>query len=99
MAQEVTLSDDERAALDALLPGERQSGDLRSDLAAAIRESWRRREENTRLGAAVIAALYRDARSWRIVEYLTGVPRMTARRWATPPREADADREPTAADD
>jgi hypothetical protein len=90
--QPVEMTDEERAALDALVPPDQQSGDPRADLVAAIRETWRRREENTRLGAAVIRALHRDAGSWRTVEYLTGVPRMTARRWATPPEEADADR-------
>lgn len=88
------MTAEERAALDALVPPDQQTGDLRIDLVAAIRETWRRREENTRLGAAVIRALHRDAKSWSTVQYLTGIPRMTARRWATPPAIADADREP-----
>jgi hypothetical protein len=84
----VQLTAAERAALDALVPSDQQTGDARADLLAAIAETWRRREENTRLGAAVIAALHRDAGSWRTVEYLTGIPRMTARRWAVPPEKA-----------
>jgi hypothetical protein len=90
------MTPDERAALDALVPREQQTGNVRDDLVAAAREAWRRREENTRLGAAVIGALHRDAQSWRVVEYSTGIPRMTARRWATPPQQADADRAPVA---
>ncbi|OLM08482.1 hypothetical protein Ae706Ps2_6690 [Pseudonocardia sp. Ae706_Ps2] len=43
------------------------------------------------LGGLVLHALYEDAQSWRTVEYLTGIPRMTARRWATPPQKAEPD--------
>lgn len=93
------MNDEERAALDALVPPDQRTDDMRADLVAAIRETWRRREENTRLGAAVIRALHRDAKSWRTVEYLTGVPRMTARRWATPPAQADVDRQPSTEDE
>jgi hypothetical protein len=96
--EEPSLSSQERAALDALVPPEQQTGDVRDDLIAAVRESWRRREENTKLGAAVLGALYRSAQSWRTIEFITGVPRTTARRWATPPAEADADR-PNEPDD
>lgn len=90
--QEPELSDTERAALDALVPPDQQSGDLGDDLAAAAREAWRRRHENTENGAHVLAALYRRAGSWRTVSYVTKIPRMTAARWATPPEQADADR-------
>ncbi len=93
------LSAEERAALDALIPPDQQTGDLQADLVAATKESWRRREENTRNGAAVIAALHRAVGSWRIVEFATGVPRMTARRWATPPKDADKDRPDSEADE
>lgn len=86
------LTDDERAALDELVPRDQQSGDVAADLAAAGREAMRRREENTRLGGAVLAALYRDTQSWRTLSYLTGIPVTTARRWAVPPMEADVDR-------
>lgn len=82
----------ERAALDALVPIDAQTGEVADDLKEAAREAWRRRQENTTLGGAVLAALYRDARSWRTVSYLTGIPVTTARRWAVPPVEADADR-------
>lgn len=87
-----SLSPEERRALDALIPPAQQTGDLQADLIAASKESMRRREENTRNGAAVIAALHRTVGSWRVVEFATGIPRMTARRWATPPQQADADR-------
>lgn len=87
--EEYALTDDERAALNALVPPERQTGDLAEDLAAAARESWSRRGENTRLGGAVLAALYRRTRSWRTVGYVTGIPWATARRWSTPPEQAD----------
>jgi hypothetical protein len=92
MEHRIRLTEAERKALDELVPPERQSGDVASDLAAAAQEAWKRRQANTELGGAVLAALYRDAQSWRTVSYLTGIPTTTARRWAVPPAEADADR-------
>ena len=83
----VELSEDERAALDALL-GDAATGDQHADLVAACRETMRRRADNSRLGGHVIAALYRSVNSWRIVEYATGIPASTARTWATPPEQA-----------
>ncbi len=83
----VDLSEAERAALDALL-GDTATGEQHADLVAACRETMRRREENSRLGGHVIAALYRSVNSWRIVEYATGIPASTARSWATPPEPA-----------
>lgn len=89
---DVQLTDDERAALDALIPRDQQTGNVRDDLIAASREAWRRRQENTRLGGAVLGALHRGVRSWRIVEFATDIPATSARRWATPPEVSDADR-------
>lgn len=92
MEHHIALTDDERAALNVLVPRDQQTGDLVADLTSAAQEAWRRRQENTALGGAVLAALYRDAQSWRTVSYITGIPTTTARRWAVPPVEADADR-------
>jgi hypothetical protein len=87
----VSLSSAEREALDRLVPRERQTGDLIADLTAAAQEAWRRREQNTQDGGAVLAALYRDTRSWRTLAYITKIPATTARRWSIPPGEADAE--------
>lgn len=88
----IELTPTERAAVDELLPPSKQSGDLQADLIAAAREAWRRRQQNTELGGAVLAALHRSAESWRAVAWATGIDVRTARRWATPPEQADADR-------
>lgn len=88
----MNLNDAEREALDRLIPRERQTGDLVADLTTAAKEAWRRRQQNTQDGGAVIGALYRDTNSWRTLAYVTGIPTTTARRWAIPPEEADADR-------
>lgn len=85
------LSSAEREALDRLVPHERQTGDLRADLIAAAREAKRRREQNTVDGGHVIAALYRDTRSWRTLAWATEIPVSTARRWGAPPDETDAE--------
>ena len=79
------LSPDERAALDELLPADRQTGDLVADLAAASQVAMERRVTNSDRGGAVIGALHREIQSWRQLEVLTGIPQATARRWATPP--------------
>jgi hypothetical protein len=91
MAPDVTLSGAERQALDALLPTDQQTGNLRDDLIAAARVAWARRQENTRLGGAVLDALHRETNSWRDVQALTAIPHSTARRWATPPEQADGE--------
>lgn len=82
------LTPEERAALDSLVPPTEQTGKLHDDLVTAARVTWRRRVENSELGGQVLAALHRDVNSWRIVEYATGIPAATARRWATPPTPA-----------
>lgn len=84
------LSPDERAALDALVPPDQQTGKLHDDLVTAARTTWKRRVENSELGGKILGALHRDVQSWRIVEYATGIPAATARRWATPPKPAPA---------
>lgn len=86
------MSPAEQEALKNLLPPEQRTGDLRADLIAAAQEAWDRRERNTRDGGHVLAALYRDAKSWRAVAWATGIKATTARRWAIPPRVADDDR-------
>lgn len=73
-----------REALDALL-GNRRSGDPTTDLVDAARESMRRREENSKRGAAVIPGLREQGLSWREIERRTGIPHSTAERWGTPP--------------
>ncbi len=75
-------------ALDALL-GDRRTGDQRADLIAATKEAMRRREQNTQDGGAVIAALIESGLSYRDVERLTGIPYVTAHRWATPPKRVE----------
>lgn len=90
------LSSAEREALDRLVPRERQTGDLIADLTEAAQEAWRRRQENTHDGGAVIGALYRDTRSWRTLSYVTKIPVSTARRWSLPPGETDAETPETA---
>ncbi|MGV9837071.1 hypothetical protein ACWDUL_23175 [Nocardia niigatensis] len=77
------LTPDEHAALDELLSPQQRSGDLDTDLAHAARIALRRREDNTRHGGAVIAALHRRIGSWRELAKITGIPHATARRWAT----------------
>jgi hypothetical protein len=87
---EVTLTDTERAALDALL-GDRQTGVRRDDLVAGIAESIRIRQENTHNGAALINALHRDSGSWRTCEYLTRVKRGALQRWGKKVVDANGD--------
>jgi hypothetical protein len=82
---------DVEEALASLL-GERRTGDKRADLIAAAKEAMRRRERNTVDGGAVIAALVALGLSYREIERATGIPHVTAHRWATPPADADRDR-------
>jgi hypothetical protein len=68
------------------LLGDRRSGELRADLIDSLEEAMRRRERNTELGGAVIAAMQEVlGMSYRDIEDETGVARSTAQRWATPP--------------
>lgn len=96
MREPLTLSETERAALDELLSPEQRTGNLADDLTAAAREAWRRRQENTRLGGAVLGALQRDAGSWRAAAWAAGMSVRTARRWSRPP-EYGGQSEPTDA--
>jgi hypothetical protein len=83
------LTDDERRALDALVPRDQQTGDLATDLAAAAQESMRRRVENSIAGGHAINALYRTLGSWRRLQAATGIPVRTARRWAKLPARSE----------
>ena len=64
-------------------------GDRRADLIRAAQEAMRRRERNTIDGGAVIAALVEMGMSYRDIERATGIPHVTAHRWAAPPRTVD----------
>jgi hypothetical protein len=75
------------------LLGDQRTADQRADLIAAAREAMRRRESNTTDGGAVIAALVELGLSYRDIERATGIPHVTAHRWATPPKRADSDQQ------
>jgi hypothetical protein len=75
------LTPEQRAVLDALVPVHERTGNPRKDWAAAVRVAMWRRQENTRLGAAAIAALRELGVTWRDLEKETDVPWATARRW------------------
>ena len=90
------LSSAEREALDRLLPRDRQTGDLVADLIEAAQEAWRRRQQNTIDGGAVLGALHRDTRSLRTVSYLTKSPVSTIQRWKLKPGAADETGETTS---
>ena len=87
----MSLSSAEREALDRLVPREQQTGDLVADLIAAAKEAWRRREQNTVDGGAVLAALHRDTKSLQTVSYLTKIPKSTIARWSKKPGETDTE--------
>lgn len=69
--------------------GVARTSDQRADLIAGAREALRRRERNTSDGGAVIAAMIELGMSYRDIEAATGIPYVTAHRWATPPPDAD----------
>jgi hypothetical protein len=94
------LTEDQRAALRALVPDDQRTGDLREDLVAAAKEVMERRRTNTRLGGAVLGALREQGLSWRQIDKLTGIPWSTARRWheAIPGTEQQPEDTPPAAD-
>lgn len=71
-------------ALNSLLGTER-TGNLEVDLIAAAMETMRRRERNSIDGGLVLGELINLGLSYRDIERLTGIPRATAQRWATPP--------------
>jgi hypothetical protein len=79
------LTDAEQRGLDALLPREVQTGDSRRDLVEAahvVSRRMRQHELDVAYVGAVFNALYRDVRSWRRIQTLTGVAFTTARYWA-----------------
>jgi len=92
------LSSAEREALDRLLPRDRQTGDLVADLIEAAQEAWRRRQQNTIDGGAVLGALHRDTRSLQTTSYLTKIPKSTIQRWKLKPGTADETGETTSSD-
>jgi hypothetical protein len=67
------------------LLGDSRTGDLVADLLAAGRELRRRREDNTRFGRPVFAALREAGVEWREIEAATGIPKSSAQRWAEAP--------------
>jgi hypothetical protein len=69
------------AVLDALIPVHERTENPRKYWAAVVRIAMQAREDNTRLGAAAIAALRAQGVTWRELEKETGVPWATARRW------------------
>jgi hypothetical protein len=83
----VSAADDIEAALASL--GIEPTDDRRTDLIRAAQEAMRRRERNTIDGGAVIAALVEMGMSYRDIERATGIPHVTAHRWAAPPRTID----------
>ena len=72
-------------ALSSLLAPDERSGDVYSDVVAAVKRALERRETNSRDGGRAIEALRDQGLSWRRIEALTGVPKDTAQRWAEPP--------------
>jgi hypothetical protein len=68
----------------AELLGERRTGDVRADLIMGLNEAMRRRDRNTELGGAVIAALRDEGLSYREIENATGVVRTAAQRYGVP---------------
>jgi hypothetical protein len=87
----VPLSPEGRAALNALLPPDQQTGDLRTDLRAAFAESRRRREENSENGGRIIAELHAELQSWELTAEELDEPITTLRRWSQPYRQAGDD--------
>lgn len=83
---------DLKEVLDVLLPGDKQTGDIRTDLLAAANRVREIRENNTVWGGVILAAL-QDPRimgegralSERAIERQTGIPRSTIGRWSLPP--------------
>lgn len=82
------LTPEGRAALNALLPPDLQTGDLRADLRAAFAESRRRREANSENGGRIIAEMHAELQSWDLTAEELGEPITTLRRWSEPYRQA-----------
>lgn len=85
------LSPEGRAALNALLPPDQQTGDLRADLRAAFAESRRRHEEDTESRGRIVAELHAELQSWTQTAKDLHEPITTLRRLAQPYRQAGDD--------
>lgn len=74
-------------AMDSLLPADKRTGDLETDLIAAFNECLRRRAENARDGGAIVAAMRQSVTqgglgwSWRTFTLKTGQSPRTGGRW------------------
>lgn len=81
------LPESARDAIDELLvPEGLRTGDAKTDLVAAARKVWERRNTNTALGWAVLEVLHEEfGCSWRQIDALTGIPWATARGWGRRP--------------
>ena len=87
------LTTEERQCLNELLPPEKQTGDTRADLVAAthVMVMHMRQHELDMLNVgAVFNALYRDVRSWRRIQAMTGIPFTSARQWVARWRAEEA---------
>lgn len=73
----------DEALLDLLGPD--REGDPVQQLEEALKESVRRRKQNSASGGAVIKALLRAGWSYTDIETKCGLARGTAHRWANPP--------------
>jgi hypothetical protein len=78
-------------AMNSLLPADQRTGDLETDLKAALKESERRRDENSADGGAIIHAM-RDKEhglgwSWRQFTIATGMAQRSASHWLDDYRE------------
>ena len=90
----VEMSAEERAALDDLVPPDRQTGDIVQDVRAGMAETMRRREHNTEVGGRIFAVAYRVFGSWDKVAEEAGVPKPTVYLWGINFRRPKRSRRP-----
>lgn len=94
-AQGMTLTAEQRAALDELVPPEEQTGDVLADLARAFRALQDWRDRSTMLGPLIITATHEEAqqqgKGWDLVAEVLGEPRTTLRRWGNRRPATDED--------
>lgn len=80
---------DVEGALNELL-GDSRTGDLKSDLIRAVRESWRRRHVNSEAGGTAIQGLHElVGMSYREISREVDIPLTTLHRWTAPPGSTD----------